>query len=409
MAHAAFARFSLAAVLTGAGLVVACGDASSGGPDADMRPDAGRPDAGGDSDAGEPVSAMPLLPDGTHLSLNRTFELLPQPTADVAGRLWSDALDAGMRTARIQLDWASVESAPGEYDKDALRSELERLQEDGLVPFVGIYAVDSGGLVLPEDLMDTGTATGIRDGMSLDDPSIRSRFREMLNWAVPMIVEHGGYVLSIANEPAAYMEEHPDETDSVIRFYEEAVAHAHSIDPELAMTVTLTSTAALQDKFFHEDVLNLVDVATYNYYCLKLTDRFVLRAPLSETVTRDLDTLVDASAGKEVIFQELGCPAGWTDRESVIGTSEQTQKEFFERALPAIRARGKIRAAYVFQMVDWSEELTQTIVDDFVGEDVSQAFVDSFKEWLETIGFVTYEQGRIRPSWDVFLQSVDSN
>jgi hypothetical protein len=325
----------------------------------------------------------------------------------VADQLWQEAVDAGMRSGRVQLDWPEVETAPGVFDVGRLRTALERLARDGLTPFVGIYAVDSGGLVLPADLTDETSATGIVDGMSLDDPAIVARYQAMLDRLVPIILEEGGYVFSIANEPEAYIEERPSETTHVMSFFRQAAEHVHSIDSRLAATVTLTGAPIDEELPYHDEVMDVIDVATYNYYCLNLTDRFVLRGPLEETVPADLQALVDASNGKPVLLQELGCPAGWSDRPSVIGTSPEAQAQFFEIALPFIRNHPRIRAAYVFQMVDWSEELTDRFfADPFRDAGLPEPFVESFEEWLETIGFVTFEEGTIRPSWTVFLAEL---
>ena len=111
---------------------------------------------------------------------------------------------------------------------------------------------------------------------------------------------------------------------------------------------------------------------------------------------------------KEVVLHELGCPAGWTHRDSVIGSSEAKQQEFFELAFQQFRSTPELRAAYVFQMVDWSQELTELYVEAFEDEPLPPDFLDSFKEWLETSGFITYYEGRIRSAWAVFLEHIEA-
>ncbi len=349
---------------------------------------------------------LPLLPQGTHFGAIVGFEPLSPVTQQVVDRLWRALLAAGMQTGRIHLDWASVELGPGLYDQAALGEPLHQMATQGLHPFVGIYAIDSEGLTLPADLLDNDSPTGILGGRSIDDPEILNRYRAMLDWAVPAIVAKGGYVLSIANEPDGYMEELRSETDNVLRFFAAARSHAHSIDPRLGITVTLTGSPVDEKKFFHDDLMQNVDVASYNYACLALTDRLVLRTPLAETVPADLDALVAVSHGKLVLIQELGCPAGWAGGPSVIGTSNATQAEFFRLATRGIRARPSIRAAYVFQLVDWSETLTKRYIQLLESENLPQVFIDSFEEWLRTTGLVTFEQGTIRPAWLVFSEAV---
>lgn len=346
---------------------------------------------------------LPLLPGGTHLGMVVTFEPLPKATRKKADVLWDRAVRAGMSTARVHLDWADLETGPGRYDRDTLKERLREYSREGLSSFVGIYAVDSGGLTLPRDLTDRRSPTGIAGGRSLNDPEILRRYARMLDWAVPLIVQEGGYVLTIANEPASYMEERRGEAESVIGFFRHAAEHVHRLNPRLAVTVTLTSTAAIEEKFYHDEVIEIVDAAAYNYYGLKLTDRFVLNTPFFETVPRDLATLINAAGGKPVLLQELGCPAGWSERPSVIGSTPSAQSDFFRVALREIRERPALRAAYVFQMVDWSGWLSETFVEGFLEEELPQPFIDSFREWLESSGFITYDQARVRPAWEVFL------
>jgi hypothetical protein len=354
-------------------------------------------------------SAMPLLPAGTHFGTIVAFEPLPEATRSQVELLWQEALDAGMQTGRIHLDWATVEKGPDRYDKEALRSRLLEKQRDGLRSFVGIYTVDTNGLTLPPDLMDKHSPTGISGGRSLDDPDILRRYRRMLDWAVPMIVRHGGYVLSLSNEPKEYMDQHREEADNVIRFFRKAGEQVRRIDERLAVTVTLTGAPIHEKTFFHDGVMAAVDVATYNYYGLDMTDRFVLRSPFEETVPRDLKALVEASAGKEVLLQELGCPAGWSGRPSVIGSNREAQKRFFRTAFAAARRLPELRAAYVFQMVDWSEDLTDTYVRGSIGgERLPEPFVKSFEEWLATSGLIGYERGRVRPAWYAFVDALEA-
>ncbi|MEL6181383.1 MAG: hypothetical protein AAFS10_20665, partial [Myxococcota bacterium] len=203
---------------------------SDGGMDSGTQP---APDAAEDSatpmdlpnaDA-DPVtdrSALPYLPSGQHLSAIVGFELYSPITTERVDAIWRDALDAGMEVGRLQIDWADLETGPGQYNEAPLREGLARMKEDGLKPFVSIYAVDSEGLVIPADLFDENSPTQIVDGRSLDDPDILARYRAVLDWAVPLIVEEGGWVLSIANEPEGYMEDYLDESPAVIAFFADA-------------------------------------------------------------------------------------------------------------------------------------------------------------------------------------------
>lgn len=312
-----------------------------------------------------------------------------------------------MQTARIQLDWGDLDLGEGRFDEAELREALESNQAQGLSSYVGIYAIDTEGLVVPVDLVDVDSPTGLAGSRSLNHPDVLARYRAVLDWAVPMIVRHGGYALSIANEPEGYVEDRPSEDHPVRDFYRAAIDHAQSLDNDLATTVTFTSAVLFDKPSFFDEVVEMVDVVSYNYYCVDTgREQYSIRRPVEETVVRDFDVLVDEAKAKEVVLHELGCPAGWTDRPALLGSDEETQRRFFRKAFSELQTRPSIRVAVVFQMVDWSEALFDSLYRaPLESEGLPPRFVDSFEEWLTTSGFLTFE-GQERKSWQTFLDSL---
>lgn len=354
-----------------------------------------------------PSTAMPLLPAGQHLNLMVTFEPLPPATQASADQHWQDLVDAGMETARVQMDWADLDLGNGVWDRTPLEDALEEMSDQGLKPFVGIYAIDSEGLVVPADLADDSTSTGLTGGIRMDDPTVIARYQAMLDWAMPLITSHGGFVLSIANEPEGYLDQRPTQTNAVTNFYRAAIDHAHTVEPDLAMTVTQTSSVLDGPRPEFAAVIDAVDIVAYNYYCLELAwPAFVMRAPVDQRVVEDLDALLDAAAGKEVWMHELGCPAGWSN--SVIGATTDQQTLFFESAFAAMETRPRLRGVTVFQMVDWSESLFDGLYGDvMLAEGLPPLFVDSFDEWLTTVGLLD-ENGVERPAWQLMVDQVSA-
>ena len=321
-----------------------------------------------DDEVPDGPTAMPLLPDGTHPSMIVGFEPLSAETQRVVDEKWDDAMAAGMQVARIQIDWADLDDG-GVIDLEPLRDQLATFQDQGLKPFVSIYAGDSEDLVVPDDLADPASATGLVNGVTMDDPLITERYAAVLDQAIPLIVDHGGWVLSIANEAESYVEAYPAQAERLTAFYETAVDHAHSVDPDLAVTVTLTSSILDGPSDYHDAVVRAVDVVTYNYYCLRFeAAQFAVRTPIRATLQDDIDHLLDAAANKEVIFQEFGCPAGFSDRPTVLGASPERQREYFEVGFSRIHSEPRIRAVYVFQLVDWSFELFDLLYGDLGAE-----------------------------------------
>lgn len=351
------------------------------------------------SDPQDPTT-LPLLPAGSHPSLVIAFEALP-PAVDAAARArWSEAVAAGMRVGRVHLDWASVEPDSGQFEPEELREELERLQEDGLAPLVALYAVDSGGPTLPADLQSR-----VEAGLEIAAPVLLARYRALLDWAVPMIMAHGGWGLLVANEVDGHILDGSMAADDVAHFYRNARDHTHTLAPALAVSATHTIDGPLAGAPHHAELIDALDFASFNYYPLD-PGTLQLIEPTAARVAADMDAFVAAAAGKPVVFQELGCPAGYTE-DSLVGSNEEQQRRFFEHAFAALAAEPRIRAAFVFQLVDWSPELFEDQYGDVPWEEsVPQVFVDRFEEWLLTTGLMTHDTGTPRPAWGVFLEAV---
>jgi hypothetical protein len=345
-------------------------------------------------------ATLPLLPTGSHPSLVIAFEALP-PAIDAAARArWDEAVAAGMRVGRVHLDWASVEPDSGQYDPAVLRDALVAMQADGLAPLVALYAVDSGGPTLPADLQARVAA-----GLGISAPEVLARHRALLDWAVPMIVAHGGWGLLLANEVDGHVLDGSMDVDDVARFYRHARDHAHALAPLLAVSATHTTDGPLGGAPHYAELVEELDFASFNYYPL---DPATLRLiePTAARVAADIDAFLAAAGSRPVVFQELGCPAGHADG-SLLGSSPAQQQRFFAHAFAELAAEPRIRAAFVFQLVDWSPELFATMYGGVLeGEGVPQDFADRFEEWLLTTGLMTYTDGTTRPAWDTFLSAV---
>ncbi|MBL4689457.1 MAG: hypothetical protein JKY37_33010 [Nannocystaceae bacterium] len=358
-------------------------------------------DSGSTSDGDAVAQDLPLLPPGAHLGMMVTFEALPDPVAAAVDAQYGDALDAGMLVGRIHLDWADVEPTHGQLLPEELEENLVEMEADGLRPFVGIYALDVNAETLPADLRDAFLA-----GTPIDDPQIVDRYAQMLDWAVPMIVEHGGWAVSLANEPDEFLSADPAHAQAAAAFYAAARDHVHTLEPELAVTATHTGTAALVGDPFLAVVMASLDFATFNYYPIDIDRGLVLYGDdLADRVSADLDRFIAAAEGKQVVFQELGCPAGYVDTTTTLGATPEIQEAFFAQVFGQLQARPELRVAFVFQMVDWSDELTQLIYGDLLAK-VSPPFADNFVEWLRTTGLVTYETGAPRPAWQTFVGAL---
>lgn len=82
------------------------------------------------------VSALPLLATGNHLGLIIGFNAShPVATEQSITQHWHQAINAGMRSGRVQMDWLALEPQPGVYHLQELTSQLKWLSDAGSSPF----------------------------------------------------------------------------------------------------------------------------------------------------------------------------------------------------------------------------------------------------------------------------------
>ena len=329
---------------------------------------------------------------------------LPASTAAAMNARWDEAVNAGMQVGRIQLDWAELEPAPGEFDETALLEPLEDLESDGLKPFVVLSTIDSGSYTLPADLSDPDDPTRLAGGAAINDPAILRRFAALLDWLVPHITAHGAWVLAVGNEPGSLIEDEPGQGDGLVDFLREARAHAHTLAPELAITMTLNYDATQSGQSRHLDFLANSDVASMNYYAADAQGLFEHHA---NVIHHEIDDMLAMAGDKLLVLQELDAASGYEHRPSPMGASLQGQRLFFVTVFDRMRAEPRFRVAVIFQLVDWNPELVERLYSrPLLAAGVDPGYVERFAEALETTGLIRFTDGSSKPAWQVVLDEI---
>jgi len=361
------------------------------------------PDAASAPDAGPaPRFTLDLLPAGNHAGMIVGFNAeMPVITAVEADARWQQAIAAGMRVGRVQIDWIDLEPSPSNYAVDELRELLEPLSDDGLSVFLTFHSLaeESDEYALPTDLA----------GKAFDDPEVLARYRAVLDWVVPMMVEHGGFAISVGNELGNFLDDLPatEQTErarQVRAFVAAARDHVHSIEPRMAVTISVREhfTVELEAPYLAELIAE-TDFATFNWYCNN--DRGFDNETDPEKILEDLDVLLKVAGDREIVIQEFGCPAGHDDRPSKIGATPELQRQFYDVVLARLDTEPRLRAVIAFQLVDWGgtslEVTVQTLRDEGLHD-----LADQYEESLGTLGFIRYADGVARPAWQVFLDAL---
>ncbi len=315
----------------------------------------------------------------------------PPETVDSMAVRWDDAINAGMSVGRLQIDWPELEPAPNTYDKINFEQRLMEMKAEGLQIFLLISAYDSGEPVVPDDLKDK----------DFDDPDFIQRFENLMDWVIPLLAEYDGFLISISNEAENSFGEVRGLDNQILKFLKEIKEHVHQINEKMAVTVTFSEGSLDEDKPGIYDILAECDVACFNFYGAKsqFTPPLYYVAQTESEIKSDIQRMLDVSGDKNIVIQELGMYSGNT----TLNSSPEIQRKFFEVFFTEMKNEERIKAAFNFQLVDWSPEVTEIFNEMLKDEGMSQEFIDQFAESLETIGLINYKNGTRKKAWDEFL------
>lgn len=355
--------------------------------------------------------SIPRLSDGPHMGIIVGFDALVGGPFDRAGRaeeLLDIAANAGASISRIQVDWAGLELAPGQYDEASLTEALRGARGRGQSVFVTLSTLDSEGLTVPSDLVTSNGS--LRPGLELSSPEVLRRFEQFLDWFVPLLTREQVWGLALGNEVDDPIREDRSLEEGALVFFKAGRDRVNQLDPEIAVTVTLTISSLSSLPEFTRSLHEFLDLATLNHYCLQ-SDLTVTRSAQWDV---DVQTMRDTARDLPIMIQELGCPVGYGD-EGVGAVSQANtnrgsptiQSEYFEYFQALFNDDPQFRAATVFQLYDWSPELAQ-MFGDMTRTDASNAFSDRVAEWLATLGLCRWSDGTCRPAWDSWIETLKS-
>lgn len=321
-------------------------------------------------------SNLPLLDDGQHIGIQ-----YGESTADAAQALqdrYGETLAAGGRGYALPIGWSDVEPQVGQLDWSFAEAFLPLMPILGVQPFVLIRTIDTVALTMPADYLSADGNT-FAEGYDFDHPEVRARYFAVLDVLIPLIVENGGFAVSVGNEIDIYLRLYPQYTEGFIRFLAAARDHIHRIEPRMAVGATITMNAFFNDWPYVEDILANSDVAIFTYY--PLNDDFTVRDP---AVVFDDMALASAAAGDlPIVMQEVGYPSGYMDGAGN-NSSQAQQAQFVENMFAVFAENPQIRFASFLHLGEWADASCDHHVA-YYGLDAPR-----FREYLCTLGFLTH-------------------
>lgn len=328
---------------------------------------------------------------------------VPIATATAVDARWHEAVAAGMRIGRVQLDWKAVEPTPEHYDLNELDERLAVLSSDHIRPFLLLDSIDGE---IPSDLRSGLDA----NELTWDHPTMTARHAKMIQHIMPVLQRHGVWIIALANEVGNLLDkleptQRAETTRQMVAFVTASRAEVKRLEPGLAVVVTVR-----EQQFEAGDTeaafIALSDVASFNFYCSRFASSLEVQSNV-EAIRGYIDDMLARAGTKSVVVQELGCHAGYTDKPSVTRANPDLQARFFDVVLGELAVRERLRAAIIFQMIDWNPDLVESEYSKaFRAEGLPESFIQQYAESLETVGLLRLRDGTARPAWATFLSHL---
>ena len=146
------------------------------------------------------------------------------------------------------------------------------------------------------------------------------RYLALLDDVLPRLVEdHGLFALSVANEPDVLLGNRPADEASALAAFTTAVGdYAAEWFPGLPVTMMISGGGVISPSQFLSDLIAATGLAAFNWGCIDLAD-FTVTDPA--TIPAEIELLLETAGVRDVVVQELSCPAGYADAPSTIGGS----------------------------------------------------------------------------------------
>lgn len=333
------------------------------------------------------ASDLPLLvPDRALGVIYSSVDPGAKATLDQA---FGEVITAGANSYELSVTWASLESAPGVVDVSGLDNLLTIIQSAGQIPYLVIKTVDTVSLEIPLDLRDASDANQLAGGRNFDDPVIVNRFRAVLDAVVPLLVQRGGFFLSVGNEIDVNFSLAPARKTPFLNFLIASRQHCQQIDSRLAVGATLTFDVLSSDPAYFDSIRDNSDALAINYY--PLTNGTV-RSP--GLVASELGAVVQRAGTKAVLIQEAGYPSG-----ALNGSSEGMQRDFVENLYDYVSTEPRIRFLSSLHLADYTAAELQGFIAFFNSSD------PQFIEFLSTLG-MRGNDGAAKLSYSALLQGM---
>lgn len=335
-------------------------------------PAAPRPSAGAPVQLGEAAAPQRVL---VGLDANPP----PNEGYDEASRRnrFGMATRAGVSYLYIHPKWTEAEPRAGRYDHAEVDFKTRLAEEHNLPVSLNLRMIDTNQRAIPDAYK----------GWRFSDDRMVEKLAEVLRAIAPRTKGRVRWI-AIGNEANNYFDSRRGEIADYAQMLRKVMPTVRQLFPQAQFTVNFTHGAAATLGSTYAPLLELMDIVSWTYYPMNAD--FTFQDP--GRAAGDIDALVASSAGKMVLFQEIGYASA-----TQAGSSQERQAEFLANVFQALRKhRGRVIAANFV----WMSDLPQSVVDD-LGRYYGMANGERFKAFLGSLGYWNRD-GTPKKAWAVF-------
>ena len=296
--------------------------------------------------------------------------------------LFQSALDAGVQSVNISLNWNDVEASGGALKPEVFAQVNRYFASHHAKMDLDLRPVDTAGVMLPDDLK----------GKALNDPEVIRRFEAFLDHVFAALPDVQLNMLAIGNEVDTVFANNPAQFAEYDDFLKQVIPYAKQKRPGVRVGV-IVAYAGLTGKDAKEyQKLNArTDVVMLTYYPIK-GDFSTKQLPVFE---QDLAKVTALYPNRQLYFTEIGYPSS-----EISGGSEAKQAQFIREMFSVWDKHADTIAGLAYFMMG---DLTPASIEQLTK--YFSVATKQFKATIGSVGLVTAD-GREKEALGVFRKEA---
>jgi hypothetical protein len=295
------------------------------------------------------------------------------------------AISAGVTRVPLTFSWRSLEPDAGDYNDRSLAIAALMIPAMGVSIDLAITPVSGSKQVMPRDLM----------GRSFDDPDVISRYLQLLEHVLKVLVDADVQMVLVGIEADIYLGDDSAAWNSYAIFTAAAADLVHQYRPGTEVGVQSSTYSRLKDSAVWAGVDKVCDVIASSYFHL-----VILTVRVPSDLAGDIVALTALYPDRTIRIVESGFPSSHTN-----GSSSDLQAAFIH----ALFAAWDAHADQILSITLWTEHDYSPYQLDSVQRSLSDESRKTYIALLGSLGLREWnDEGQPKPAWQALLDETEA-